>query len=179
MNLESAPISLRRLQTSVVVAILLAAVGLATESVLLQRAYSGAPTVRVDDRSSEFALPELGSPNAAIDESVTGAVLAKPLFLPGRGLLPPAPADAPAPEPSPPEVTFRLMGVQISNGLRVAILQLDNSATALRAVEGQPVGDWILSRIYPDHVDLARGSRLRSIYLGDSQPRPDSDPPSE
>jgi hypothetical protein len=179
MKMESSPISMRRLQTSVMVATLLATVGVAAEYILLQRSYSGAPTLRIDDRSPEFKLPPLGSAGATIDESVTGAILARPLFLQGRGLIPLAPTEPVAPAPSPPEIAIRLMGVQIFDGTRLAILQLDNSETALRAVEGQPVGDWTLKRIYRDHVDLARGSSIRSVYLGDTKPRPDGDAPSE
>jgi hypothetical protein len=172
MKLQSSPISVRRLQATVIVAILLTAVGVAAESVLLQHAYSGAAIVQVADRSAEFALPPLASPKVAIDQSVTRAILAKPLFSQGRGLASPATAEATAPEPSPPEAAIRLMGVHISSSTRVAILQLENSATALRAVEGQPIGKWILEHIYPDHIDLTRGSSIRTIYLGDSGPRP-------
>lgn len=179
MKMETPSISIQRLQTSVIVATLLAVVGYATEYTLLQSSYSGVPALRVDDRSPEFELPPLDSSRTAVDQSATVAILARPLFLQGRGLTLPAPAEAAAPVPPPPEIAIRLMGVQIFDGTRLAILQLENSERALRAVEGQPVGDWTLKHIYRDHVDLARGSSIRSVYLGDTKPRLDGDAPSE
>jgi hypothetical protein len=62
------------------------------------------------------------------------------------------------------------VGIQLSSDARVALLRVSDADRTLRAVEGQFIGSWMLTRIFGDHVELTRKSETRSIYLGDVRP---------
>jgi hypothetical protein len=127
------------------------------------------PGPLMDDRSREFSF-DLVQIQAPSDPGFRDTILSAPLFVAGRGKEPPAAPPAPgiaestSPDPGP---QLRLMGVQLSQRDRLAIIQSSNSPKAIRAREGQSIGGWALVRIFSDHVVLAKASRERVLYLGD------------
>jgi len=121
------------------------------------------------NRASDFLIPAgPGAPangnRAAIEEA-----LRKPLFVQGRGSEPPRVMAAVIAPPQEPDPEIRLVGVQLSSDVRLALIRLSDADRTLRAAEGQYIGSWMLTRIFGDHVELARKSETRSIYLGDTR----------
>ena len=115
-------------------------------------------------------IPTGSSAPANGDHAAIEEALRKPLFIQGRGIdLPPVAAPVVSP-PQEPDPEIRLVGVQLSSDARLALIRLSDADRTLRAVEGQFIGSWILTRIFNDHVELTRKSETRSIYLGDARP---------
>jgi hypothetical protein len=123
----------------------------------------------IDDRSREFSF-NVTHIQTSSDPDLRDIILSAPLFVAGRGKIPPpAPPQAAVVEPTSPEpgAEFRLMGVQLSERDRLAIIQSSNNPKVIRAREGQSIAGWALVRIFSDHVVLAKASRERVLYLGD------------
>lgn len=78
-----------------------------------------------------------------------------------------AKTEAPQQQPtSDPQMT--LMGVIIAPGTRLAILQPVAGGTAQKVPLGETVGEWRLTAIYPDHVELKNSEKTDKLYLNDS-----------
>ena len=181
MRYETPRLALGRLRRAAALACVVAAIGVGLEAAIF---FSQAePDPFPHDRSKEFSI---APPAAAVADNSQAAIdttLAKPLFVQGRGDAPlPVAVSLPPPPPPPPaapEAEIRLVGVQISENGKLAILQLSDAEGALRAVEGQPVAGWTVARILRDHVELTKESRSRSIYLADTKPPVDEESESQ
>lgn len=165
-------IAIGRLRRAALLACMLTACVLGIEAVLLNSGRSPQPPPQ--DRSKEFAFGQAINAGPEVSQTAIEGILAEPLFVQGRGkAVPPVAAAVPAPEAAPPpapEPEIRLVGVQLSEKARLAIIQLSDSADMVRAVEGQPVAGWVVERILNDHVELMKESKVRSVYLGDTTP---------
>jgi hypothetical protein len=170
MKHEMPRIAVGRLRRVAAIAGALAVIGVGSEAALLymHRHVEVVPS----DRSKEFSfVPGAGSASETNQASID-LILADPLFVQGRGKAPPpvtAVVQPLEPPPPAPEPEIHLVGIQLSERARLAIIQLSDSDRAVRAVEGQPVAGWIVARILPDHVELTKETRTRSVYLGDTK----------
>jgi general secretion pathway protein N len=103
------------------------------------------------------------------------------------------PLFSPTRQPPPPEAVkdtqgnannFALLGIVISNGARVALIEYGRPPALARLQEGQAVEGWTLQSILPDRVVLQHGaSEQQEVKLKDragqpAQPRqPGAAPP--
>ena len=159
---------LERVRQAVTAVCIVAIIGFGIEIGLGQIAPDPDPVLR--NRTGDFLLSTGSMDGPDRSQTAIDGALHRPLFIQGRGVGPPRVATAVAIPPSTPDVEIRLLGVELSGVARLAIIQLSDSDHLLRAVEGQPIGSWILARIFGDHIDLTRKSESRSIYLGDTKP---------
>ncbi len=117
----------------------------------------------IADRSAR-ALP-------AVD--AFSGIAARTLFNPTRRPIePPAEAKAiPAVKPS----RFSLVGVLISDGLRMALIRRGRASDYTRVEEGQEIDGWRIERIVPDRVVIRKGDTREELILKD-QPAPQAVP---
>lgn len=117
----------------------------------------------IADRSAR-ALP-------AVD--AFSGIAARSLFNPTRRPIePPAEAKAiPAVKPS----RFRLVGVLISDGLRMALIRRGRASDYTRVEEGQEIDGWRIERIVADRVVIRKGDTREELILKD-QPAPQAAP---
>jgi hypothetical protein len=159
---------LERVGRAVTLVSLIAGVGIGIEIGLSQTAPDTGPVPR--DRASDFLIPTGSSAPADSNHAAIEEALRKPLFIEGRGIDLPQVAATVVSPPQESEPDIRLVGVQLSSDARLALVRLSDGDRTLRAVEGQFIGSWMVTRIFGDHVELTRKSESRSIYLGDARP---------
>lgn len=86
-------------------------------------------------------------------EALAEKILARPLFLPGRRIPPPAVVAAPA--AAAKEVPLpRLTGILMAGGVRIAIFQVAGAVKPVAAAVGEAVSAWTVTAIKPDEVTL-------------------------
>lgn len=71
---------------------------------------------------------------------------------------------------------FALLGIIISNGVRVALLQHGRPPATARLKEGQGVDGWTIQSILPDRVVLQNGAAEQEIKLKDRPQQPPQPP---
>jgi hypothetical protein len=101
-------------------------------------------------------------------------VTRRTLFAPDRGRSSSAPSPSEAKTEVPQQPTsdpqMTLMAVIMAPGMRLAILQPVAGGAAQRVPLGETVGEWRLTAIYPDHVELVNSEKTEKLYLSDSMP---------
>jgi general secretion pathway protein N len=84
-------------------------------------------------------------------------------------------------QPPPPEAvketqgnssTFALLGIIISDGGRIALIEYGRPPAMVRLKEGQAVEGWTLQSILPDRVVLQRGATDQELKLKDRAGQP-------
>jgi hypothetical protein len=159
---------LERVGRAITLVSVVAIIGIGIEIGLSQTAPDTSPVPR--NRASDFLIPTAPSAPADSSHAAIDEALRKPLFIQGRGIDQPRVTATVVSPPQEPEPEIRLVGIQLSTDTRLALLRLSDADRTLRAVEGQFIGSWMLTRIFGDHVELTRESETRSIYLGDTRP---------
>lgn len=110
--------------------------------------------VRPVDAQTKVAALMTGLPQASSDDHVA-ALLARPLFEPGRR--PPAPVQVEPPTQIPP----RLTGIVIASGRSVAIFQQGSSPRSIALEAGGLLdGKWTVESITAGEVTIAREDTL-------------------
>ncbi len=84
--------------------------------------------------------------------------LERPLFSPTRR---PAPETVKTPEAAPATVTFRLLGVAQSDGVGVAVIEVDGARVRLK--RGQTVSGWRLAEIGARRVVLMKDNNRKVV----------------
>jgi hypothetical protein len=84
--------------------------------------------------------------------------LERPLFSPTRR--PALEAEKP-PQAAPAAPTFRLLGIAASDGISVAVIEVDGARVRLQ--RGQSVSGWRLAEIGPRRVVLVKGNDRRVV----------------
>ena len=99
------------------------------------------------------------------------SIVERPLFSPTRRppepapppeLAPPAPAPPP---PPPPPIDFSLVGVALSEGQRVALVQRQADGSVHRVIEGSEVLGWKAIRIEAEAALFRSGDRQEELRL--------------
>jgi hypothetical protein len=133
---------------------------------------------------------EMGSvPSSAIAQAMPPAA-AKPSAAKGAPALPPISAYAevterplfsPSRQPAPPEAAqedlgnssaFTLLGIVISEGERMALIEHGKPGVIARLKEGQAVEGWRVQTIEADRVILEHGGTQQPLKLKDLKDRP-------
>jgi hypothetical protein len=83
--------------------------------------------------------------------------LERPLFAPSRR---PA-AEAPTAKAETPAQTFRLLGVAYSEGVGVAVIEVDGARARLK--RGQSIAGWRLAEIGPRRAVLVQGETRKVL----------------
>ena len=117
------------------------------------------------------------APIAPPTSSSFAAILERPLFSPTRRPPAAAPAAAPAPEaaaPAPPAqpIDFSLAGIVISDGSRVALVQMQGDGHVVQVAEGGEVDGWKAVRIEPERAVFRRGDDEQELALDYVKPVP-------
>jgi general secretion pathway protein N len=105
------------------------------------------------------------------------AILERPLFSPTRRPPAAAPALAPTPEaaaPAPPAqpIDFSLAGIVISDGSRVALVQMQADGRVVQVAEGGEVDGWKAVTIEPQRAVFRRGDDEQELALDYVKPVP-------
>ena len=109
------------------------------------------------------------------DTALTGVVLARPLFTPGRQAAPPAPVAGQA---GAEGLRWRLAGILVTSSRREAFFVLGEQR--LIAGEGADIEGWKIMSVQAEGVTLARGGMSRTIWpvsAGAGTPAPALRPP--
>ncbi|HTO85830.1 MAG TPA: hypothetical protein VMQ73_26660 [Methylomirabilota bacterium] len=105
------------------------------------------------------------------------AILERPLFSPTRRPPAAAPAPAPTPEaaapaPPAPPIDFSLTGIVISDGSRVALVQMQGDNHVVHVAEGGEVDGWKAVTIEPERAVFRRGDDEQVLALDYVKPVP-------
>jgi len=162
-------ISVRRIVLALGVLATLLAAAIGAEVLLL--AHDDRASQAQSDPGNRFSISKITIPIAppitSFDEVKT-----RTLFAADRGksssTASPTEAKTEAPQQPTSDPQMALTGVIIASGVRLAILQPVAGGAAQKVPLGEAVGEWRLTAIYPDHVELSNSERTDKLYLSDS-----------
>ena len=100
-------------------------------------------------------------------------IAARTLFNPTRRHIKPPPEVKPVSVVKPSQ--FNLIGVLISDGVRMALIRRSRAGDYIRVEEGQEIDGWRIERIVPDRVVIRKGDTREELVLRD-QPAPRATP---
>ncbi len=100
-------------------------------------------------------------------------IAARTLFNPTRRRIEPPPEIMPVPVVKPS--SFSLIGVLISDGVRMALIRRSRASDYIRVEEGQEIDGWRIERIVSDRVVIRNGEAREELVLRD-QPAPQATP---
>jgi hypothetical protein len=152
-----------------------------TVAASVARAAPSDPVPAREEPPAPFVLPPL--------EAFT-AVVERPLFSPTRRMPNPPPevdtpvAEAPLAEPGgPAEPELRFFGTVSQDGTAAALVTFPATAEVARLRPGDMVGDWQVTSVARDRLDLALGDEHRSYEIfgvgARGMPAPPSPGPQE
>lgn len=120
---------------------------------------------------TDVAPPKLASVASLVhyDEMV-----ARPLFYPGRRPL--APEPKPTAAPPADNVKLTLIGVVVTDKVRIALIRQEDTHKVSQLSVGQEVADWHLEQIKPESVVLRRGNDTQELPLLRNQAKPSAQP---
>ena len=95
-------------------------------------------------------------------------IAARTLFNPTRRPIEPPPDVKPVPVVKPSQ--FSLVGVFISDGVRMALIRRSRASDYIRVEEGQVIDGWRIERIVPDRVVISKGGTREELVLRDQPP---------
>ncbi|MGD9508252.1 MAG: hypothetical protein AB7I59_06800 [Geminicoccaceae bacterium] len=134
------------------------------------------PAAPSEEPPAPFVLPPL--------EAFT-AVVERPLFSPTRRMPIPPPetdepvAEAPAAEPSgPAEPELRFFGTVTQDGTAAALVTFPATSEVARLRPGDMVGDWRVTSVERDRLELALGDEHRSYEIFGVGARGNPPPPA-
>jgi hypothetical protein len=113
------------------------------------------PTSRPIETAPPPPPPHLSAP----PPEQFAAMVARPLFLPGR-----RPIGGPAGQGPDPLPQMRLVGIVLSGKVRLALVQSGDAAVR-RLAEGQNLDGWIVAAIEPARVVLRRDQIEHALAL--------------
>ncbi len=122
------------------------------------------PRVSVPDEPAKLAAPEQIESLPPIE--TFAEIVERPMFIPSRRPIPP---EEKAIEAGPQAVQglFTLLGIVISSGERMAIMQRNKTKEVLRVVEGQEIDRWRVDEILMDRVVLRSEALTEEVELRD------------
>jgi hypothetical protein len=121
--------------------------------------------------TSEVSKISIDVPAERPDLANFSSIVERPLFTPSRRP-PSATGEAKTAEAPSKLEMYDLIGVIISTGRRVALLQPRDKGEILMAMEGQNVGGWDVNAIKPTEVVLKRGSDKDILKIRDTKISP-------
>lgn len=127
-----------------------------------------APLAQAVLPAAAAGLPAAQSAPALPPISAYAEVTERPLFSPSRQ---PAPPEA-AQEDLGNSSAFTLLGIVISEGERMALIEHGKPGVVARLKEGQAVEGWRLQAIEADRVILEHGGTQQPLKLKDLKDRP-------
>lgn len=127
-------------------------------------------SIPVDTSSEPHRVAPVPADAAMPNESTFAEISERPLFSSTRRPAPPpaaAPAAvvAPAPPPPPPRVSATLLGIVAEPEGNLALIKVQNAATAVIVSEGETIGGWQVSHILEDRVVLTSGETEQEVLF--------------